>query len=659
MMKNLTNAGLSLILALAVNANFYSQNKKDKKLKETVNKTESGVNEKKQDAPPIPIDSIKVKINKLGPNINTPYDEYAPNISADGLVLFFTSKKPFTEKEKSKNKASKEKIYVSKRSSPDAEWGPAIPLSDSINIPTKNVSNIAISNDGQRLLIYFDDKGNGEIYESVLKGTEWSAPKSLGSPINTVYHESSASFSPDGKTIYFISNRKGGKGGRDIWASTRLDNGQWTEPKNISELNTADDEEAVYIHPDGKTLYFSSKGYKGLGGYDIFISKYEDGKWSTPENMGPPINTPGDDYFLVVNAEGTKGYMASSGSENNRDIYEVIFEKKKANLLLVKGTVKDADTKQFLESQITSKIMPAGDVYGSYTSNKATGEYLAALPAGKNYQVIWDANDYAPYDEDYDLSNLTEYKEEIKDIELFKKDTFEKYMNISGYVTDATGQPIKQITVILKAKDGTLERQTLTADNGYFIFKRVPRNKEYDIIVNYDSEYVVNGKALDLYNKRGIKDQKIHDQITDQNGSFQFKRELDGLEKYLIPFNKDNLSNAVQFDDATFKKFLDKYGNYKHPDLMFKVQVGAYENPGNFGRAYKKQFEKLDKLEDLKLDDNLTRFNLYTGIPTYNQALAKKEEARQLDPRDAFVTIYFKGIRMLISKEILKALTNN
>lgn len=658
MIKNLTNAGLSLILALAVNANFYSQNKKDKKLKETVNKTESGVNEKKQDAPPIPVDSIKVKINKLGPNINTPYDEYAPNISADGLVLFFTSKKPFTEKEKSKNKASKEKIYVSKRNSPNAEWGPAIPLSDSINIPTKNVSNIAISNDGQRLLIYFDDKGNGEIYESVLKGTEWSVPKSLGPPINTVYHESSASFSPDGKTIYFISNRKGGKGGRDIWVSTKTESGQWTEPQNLSDLNTGEDEEAVYIHPDGKTLYFSSKGYKGLGGYDIFVSKYEDGKWSTPENMGPPINTPGDDYFLVVNAEGTKGYMASSGSENNRDIYEVIFEKKKANLLLVKGTVKDADTKQFLESQITSKIMPAGDVYGSYTSNKVTGEYLAALPAGKNYQVIWDANDYAPYDEDYDLSNLTEYKEEIKDIELFKKDTFEKYMNISGYVTDATGQPIKQVTVILKAKDGTLERQTLTADNGYFIFKRVPRNKEYDIIVNYDSEYVVNGKALDLYNKKGIKDQKIHDQITDQNGSFQFKRELDGLEKYLIPFNKDNLANAAQFDEITLKKFLDKYGNYKHPDLMFKVQVGAYENPGNFGRAYKKQFEKLDKLEDLKLEDNLTRFNLFTGIPTYNQALMKRDEARQLDPRDAFVTIYFKGIRMLISKEILKALGN-
>lgn len=649
---------LSAFSLLSISTSLFAQKKSDDKLKKTVTKAESDVkdNKPKQDVPVI--DSIKVTINKLGPNINTPFDEYAPNISADGLALFFTSKKPFTEKEKSKNKASKEKIYVSKRNSPNDEWGPAIPLSDSINIPSKNVSNIAISNDGQRLLIYFDDKGNGEIYESVLRGTEWSAPKSLGAPINTIYHESSASFSPDGKTIYFVSNRKGGKGGRDIWMSTRMDNGQWTEPKNLSELNTNEDDEAVYIAPDGKTLYFSSKGYKGLGGYDIFVSKFEDGKWSAPENMGPPLNTPGDDYFLVVNADGTKGYLASSGSGDNRDIYEVTFEKKKAKVNLVKGVVRDADTKQPLESQITSKIMPNNEVYGNYTSNKATGDYLVALPAGKQYQMIWDANDYAPYDEDFDLTNLTEYKEDIKDIELFKKDTFEKYMNISGYVTDANGQPIKQITVILKSKDGTIEKQTLTADNGYFIFKRVPRNKEYDIIINYDSEYTVNGKVLDLYNRRGIKNQKIHEQITDDNGVYQFKKELDGLEKYLIPFNKDNLANAVQFDDATFKKFLDKYGNYKHPDLSYKVQVGAYENPHNFGRAYKKQFEKLDKLEDLKLEDNLTRFNLFTGIPTYNQALVKRDEARQLDPRDAFVTIYFKGIRMLISKEILKALGN-
>jgi hypothetical protein len=302
--------------------------------------------------------------------------------------------------------------------------------------------------------------------------------------------------------------------------------------------------------------------------------------------------------------------------------------------------------------------MPSNENYGNYTSNKSNGEYLVALPGGKQYQMIWDANNYAPYEEDFDLVNLREYKEDFKNIELFQKDTFEKYMNISGYAKDANGRPLKQVTVILRAKDGTLERQTLSADNGYFIFKRVPRNKEYDIIINYNDSYAVEGKVLDLYNKKGIKNQRIHNQITDETGSYRFNIDSGGLEKFLIPFSKDNLANSVQFDDNTFRKFLDKYGNYKHPDLAYKIQVGAYENPQNFGRAYKKQFEKLDKLENLKLEDNLTRFNLFTGIPTYNQAIVKRDEARKLDPRDAFITIFFKGQRMLISKEILKTLTN-
>ncbi len=647
-MKQINITILIVLLGTTCNS-LYSQNKKDKKLKETVNKTESSA---KGNEPFPVIDSVKTEIKKLGNNVNSPFEEYAPTVTADGLQLFFTSKRPFTDKEKSKNKKSKEKIYVSKRNSTAEEWGPAIPISDSVNIPTKNVSNIAISNDGQRMLIYFDDKGNGEIYESILKGTEWSSPRSLGAPINTVYHESSASFSPDGKTIYFISNRKGGKGGRDIWTATRLDNGKWTEPKNISELNTPEDEEAVYIHPDGKTLYFSSKGYKGYGGYDIFVSRFENGKWTPPINYGKPLNTEGDDYFLVINADGTLGYFASGG-----DIYQATFEIKKKILALLKGKVLDADTKKPLESQISANIQN-GDNFGKYTSNKATGEYLISLPGGKNYKVIYEANNYAPYDDDYQLENLADYQQILKDVELFHKDTFDKYMDIQGYAKDINGNPLKQVTVILKSKDGTITRQTLSANDGYFIFKRVPKNKEYDIIIDYNNEYIVSGQALDLYHKKGIKDQIIHDQRTDDNGSYQFKSGTGGLEKYFIPFNKDNLANAVQFDDATFKKFIDKYGNYQHPDLVFKVQVGAYENPHNFSATYKKQFEKLDKLENLKLEDNLTRFNLFNGIPTFNQAIARRDQARQLDPRDAFITIYFKGIRMLISKEILKALGN-
>lgn len=629
-----------LITVNVLSFNTFSQNKKTKQQPA-----------KSDENFPV-IDSIKIDIKKLGDNINTSFEEYAPNITADGLQLFFTSKKPFTEKEKQKNKPSKEKIYVSKRNSVNEDWGPAVSISDSINIPTKNVSNIAISNDGQRLLIYFDDKGNGEIYESVLKGDKWTAPRSLGDPINTVYHESSASIAPDGKTIYFISNRKGGKGGRDIWTSTRDDNGKWSTPKNLSELNTSEDEEAVFIHPDGKTLYFSSKGYKGYGGYDIFVSKYENGKWSAPINFGKPLNTPGDDYFLVMNADGTIGYFASGG-----DIYQANFEIKKKILELLKGKIKDADTKQPLESKITANIIP-NEAFGTFTSNKSTGDYLVSLPGGKDYNVIFDANNYAPYDEDFMLQNLTEYKEVVKDIELFQKDTFDKYMNISGYAKDANGNPIKQVNVILKAKDGTITRQTISADDGYFIFKRVPRNKEYDIIIEYEGEYTVSGTVLDLYNKKGIQGQNIHGQITDNSGRYSFNNDSGGLEKFLIPFNKDNIANALQLDEATLQKFIAKYGNYKNKDLIYKIQVGAYENPNNFDRGYKNKFEKLDKLEDLKLEDNLTRFNLFTGIPTFNEALKRRDEAKKLDPRDAFITIFYKGQRMLISKEILKALDN-
>ncbi len=652
MIKQSTIICSFIAICLIITNPIYPQNKKDKRIKETVNKKEGEVSgNSKQDFPVI--DSIKVEIKKLGDNINTPFDEYAPNITADGLQLFFTSRKPFTEKEKKKNKASKEKIYVSKRNSINEDWGPAISISDSINIPTKNISNIAVSNDGQTLLIYYDDNGNGEIYESVLKGTQWTKPTSLGAPINTPFHESSASIAPDGKTIYFVSNRKGGKGDRDIWVSTRLDNGQWSNPVNLSEINTSEDEEAVFIHPDGKTLYFSSKGYKGFGGYDIYISRFENGKWTTPINHGPPLNTPGDDYFLVLAADGTFGYFTSGG-----DIYQANFEIKKKILALLKGKVIDADTKQPLEAKITANIKPS-EQFGIFNSNKNTGEYLVSLSGGKNYNVIYEANNYAPYDDDYNLENLNDYKEIYKDIELFHKDTFDKYMNINGYVIDGNGNPVKQVTVTLKAKDGTLIRQTLSADNGYFEFKRVPRNKDYDIIVDFPNEYTVSGKVLDLYNKRGIKDQSIHDQKTDDNGNYQFKLGTEGLEKFLIPFNKDNLANAaLQFDDATLSKFLAKYGNYQHPDLVYKIQVGAYENPANFGRVYKNQFEKMDKLENLKLEDNLTRFNLFTGIPTYNQAIVKRNEARQLDPRDAFITIYLKGQRMLISKEILKSLNN-
>ncbi len=373
-------------------------------------------------------DSVKIVTKKIGLNVNSKFDEYAPVVTADGLQIFFTSRRPYTEKEIKKEKASKEKIYTSSRKSDKEEWEPAVPLDESVNQIVRNVSDIAVTNDGQRLLVYFDDEGNGEIYESELKGKNWSEPKPLDFPINTEYHESSASYAPDGKTLYFVSNRKGGVGGRDIWMSTRAQNGKWTTPINIGEtINTPDDEEGVFIHPDGKTMFFSSKGHKGKGGYDVFVSVYEEGHWLNPVNLGEPINSVGDDIFLVLTADGKKGYFSSEGSNNqDKDIYEIEFipnfslKNKGPKLALVKGIVIDADTKQPIGANINLIDNEKNSPIGDYRSNEATGNFLISLPSGKNYGLSVNVEGYMFHSENFNLPDSAQFKEYFIKIELKK-----------------------------------------------------------------------------------------------------------------------------------------------------------------------------------------------------------------------------------------------
>ncbi|MCB0381723.1 MAG: PD40 domain-containing protein, partial [Flavobacteriales bacterium] len=167
--------------------------------------------------------------------------------------------------------------------------------------------------------------------------------------INSKNQETSACFSPDGNTIYFVSNRPDGIGGKDIYKSTKNKDGKWGEAENLGRtINTIDDEDAVFLHADGKTLYFSSKGHKTMGGYDIFKSTYEKGKWSTPENIGYPINTADDDVCFVLTASGEYGYYTSAklDGKGKRDIYRVSFidELNKPKLTLLKGVITDKKT---------------------------------------------------------------------------------------------------------------------------------------------------------------------------------------------------------------------------------------------------------------------------------------------------------------------------
>lgn len=374
-------------------------------------------------------DSVKVEIKNTGKVINSTFSDGAPVISADGSVMMFTSRRPVSEKEIKKQKESMEHVYMSEYNKTTKKWSAPKLLPEDINVEGRNNSAIALSNDGQKLLLYRDDEnGNGDIWESELNGTAWSEPVKLPDPINSKYQETSASLSPDGRTIYFVSNRPGGKGGLDIWYCKQDSAGHWGMAINIgAPINTKQDEEGVFIHPDGKTLYFSSKGHGGLGGYDIFKSVYENGKWSEPVNLGAPINTKGDDVFFVMEANGETGYYASkmAGGIGDYDIYKISFiPVKKKNtgpkLTLIQGMVVDDETSQPIEASIITTDNEKNTELAKVKSNSSTGKFLISLPSGKNYGISANAPGYLFYSDNFNIPDTAAYKEVVLTIRLKK-----------------------------------------------------------------------------------------------------------------------------------------------------------------------------------------------------------------------------------------------
>jgi outer membrane protein OmpA-like peptidoglycan-associated protein/tetratricopeptide (TPR) repeat protein len=398
---------------------------------------------------------IRVFIDNLGKEVNSQYTDYGPVISADESVLLFTSRRPNTVGGKIDPGLNEyfEDIYISYKQA-NGKWSEAANMGEPVNT-TDHDANSGLSADGTKFLIYIG-KNNGDLYESELVGDKWSKPESMNKNINTdKYHESSACYSPDGNSVYFVSDKPDGLGDRDIWISHKDEKGKWGKAENLGPvINTKYGEEGVFIHPDGKTLYFSSQGHKGMGGYDIYKSVYNDSTktWSKPENIGYPVNTPDDDVFFVVSASGRHGYYTSFNPNGfgEKDIYMVTFlgtekpmvlnnednliasqaapvketivapivEIKEAQLTILKGVITDALTKKPLSATIEIIDNQMNQVIATFTSNSSTGKYLVSLPAGKNYGIAVKKEGYLFHSENFDIPNTAAFQEVTKDVEL-------------------------------------------------------------------------------------------------------------------------------------------------------------------------------------------------------------------------------------------------
>lgn len=402
---------------------------------------------------------IRVFIDNLGPAINTKNPEYGPVISTDQSVLIFTSRREGSTGEEfdPEDLLFYEDLYVSYNDSKG--WSQAVNMKGLNTIG--HDATVGLSPDGQTLYTY---KGvpDGTIFESKLKGDAWSKPKELNNNINTKYQETSASISYDGKKLYFVSDRpkdgfgNSSFGGKDIFVSVLQPNGNWGPGKNIGNpINTKYDEEGVFMHPDGRTMYFCSKREGGMGGYDIYYSESDaNGKWGEPVNIGYPVNTPEDDVFFVVAGNARYAYYSSArdGGYGLQDIYRITFlgpeklmvmgaedvliassnvtvsqkvkqevvEVKKVRLTIMKGTITDAISTIPVEASIEIVDNEKNELISTISSNSKTGKYLVSLPSGKNYGIAVKANGYLFYSENIEIPESTDYQEVTKDIVLSK-----------------------------------------------------------------------------------------------------------------------------------------------------------------------------------------------------------------------------------------------
>lgn len=398
----------------------------------------------------------RIFVDNLGAAVNTQYPEYSAFITADESVIAFTACRNTTTggKTDGENGGYFEDLYVANRK--DRSWTQAQNFGPIVNSEDHDAT-AGLSSDGTILFVYkFKEKDGGDIYVSTLIGSSWTKPEHLNKNINSKAHESSVSLSYDSKRLYFVSDREGGLGDRDIYYCDKDLKGEWGPAINAGPvLNTKYAEEGVFIHPDGKTIYFSSKGHNTMGGFDIFKSVYENGRWGEPENLGYPINGSDDDIFFVISGSGHHGYFASSkqGGFGDKDIYKITFlgpekppllmnednllasvtapvsefkvekiESTGPKMTILKGVISDEQTKQPLEATIELVDNSKNEVIAVFKSNSITGKYLVSLPSGKNYGIAVKRDGYLFHSENFDLPASANFQEVEKNIELKKID---------------------------------------------------------------------------------------------------------------------------------------------------------------------------------------------------------------------------------------------
>ena len=372
---------------------------------------------------------LKIRKKSLGDTINFLSTQYFPVMTADNETLIFTG---LTENRD-------ENIYVTylKKN----HWDVPEEISSAIN-SENNEGTCTVSADGRTLVFTAcnrqDGYGSCDLYISKKEGKDWSQPVNLGENVNTRDWESQPSLSADGHTLYFASDRRGGQGKRDIWVTQLDEKNTWKTPRNLGPvINTSDEENAPFIHANGRTLFYASTGFPGMGGFDIFMTQLMDTLWSEPKNIGYPINTVSDQVGLFIASDGERAYYTDDSSEKGKGrslLYTFDLPESLKELITptryAKGKVFDKKTQKPLSTGIDLYDLNTQQKVGEFSSDGQTGSFLAVLNKGSDYAFYVSKAGYLFKSLTFSVNDSTSFVDLDIPLEAIEKDRVEVLNNI-------------------------------------------------------------------------------------------------------------------------------------------------------------------------------------------------------------------------------------
>ena len=529
---------------------------------------------------------VDVKIYPLE-TVNSEFSEYKPLLNAQENTMFITAKKPDGLTDNKDDQGDfYEHIYFSEKVGNN--WTQAKLMPSPINTK-KSTSALYLSADGQYLLSSMVNNDNNigplgrGIFESYKNGNVWTDPQIFQNKVNTSYLETSANMDLNKNMVFFVSDRDGGLGGKDLWVIKKLDNGSWSSPQNLGEpINTEYDEESPYFHSDGKTLYFSSKGHSSIGGLDIFKSELDkELNWSSPKNMGYPINTVNDDLSFVPTVTGNRAYFSSvrNGGKGKSDIYEMILpNQEESSLAVYKGKVTNQNGKPIKNIEVSVQNDKYYPVYKEFQINKSSGKFVFVFESGNFYNIKFDIDTLTIYDS----INVSENQKGI--------------FSYSKSIEIAEDEVVVSNAVIEIEEKITIEKQPMVINN---VLKASP-------VVSSNLSNDANSKSLESSEKTSKKTELVKDTLPTSNQ----------------PIIADN-SNSVTQEDIGAKES-DSKDEKVEEHILFYDNINFKSESSDLSNSEKSKLDKL--IEDLKSNPtwrvNSIGHTDNTGSMKYNQILS-------------------------------------